>query len=217
LQTDGVLKIYQKTFKIKNLQLIPNPIRIKDFMPSEKITEKTILSVGRLSQEKGHQLLINAFAISDAVGLGWKLVIVGSGPMENSLLEQVKRLKLTDYVEFKGRSYNVYEYLREAGMFVLPSYYEGFPNALMEALAVGVPSISADCDFGPSDLIQGGLNGFLVETGNVFDLKEKINILLNNDSIRSRFRVEGPKSMRKFDSVLIMHKWECLINKTILK
>ncbi|WP_276348726.1 glycosyltransferase family 4 protein [Daejeonella sp. JGW-45] len=215
LQTEGVLAFYRKNLKIKNLQVIPNPILIRDFMPCEEIKKKTILSVGRLSQEKGHLLLINAFAKSDAVKLGWKLIIVGSGPMQNFLFEQVVHLKLTDYIEFKGRSLNVYEYLKEAGIFVLPSSYEGFPNALMEALSVGVPSISTNCDFGPSDLIHDGINGLLVETDNVTDLKEKINTLLHSDSKRADFRAEGPRSMKRFNYEIIMHKWESLINKTI--
>lgn len=217
LQTEGVSEYYLKNFRLENLELIPNPIKMDEFLPAQEESEKSILSVGRLSEEKGHILLIEAYALSDAVKMGWKLRILGSGPQEDFLVSRSKELNLSQHVEFLGRSLNVHSYLKKAGIFVLPSKYEGFPNALMEALTVGVPSISTNCDFGPSDLIQDGFNGLLVETDNVSDLKTKINILLKSDLLRSRFRIEGPKSMKKFDSALIMQKWEHLINKIIVK
>lgn len=217
VQTNGVCQYYRKTFGFRSLVVIPNPIKIDQFNISHCTKKKIILSVGRLSVEKGHLWLINAFAESDAVKLGWRLKIIGTGPLKACLQERVAKLSLTQHVHFEGRALNVYDHLKDAGLFVLPSSYEGFPNALMEALAVGVPCLSSDCDFGPSDLIKHGKNGLLVKNGCVVDLKEKINILLNDDSMRSSFQMEGPISIKKFDYAVIMDKWQFIVNKIIKK
>lgn len=215
VQTEGVSGFFSKNYRLKNLQIIPNFIQIDQFKSVKNEKENTILSVGRLSSEKGHLLLLNAYAISDAIKMGWKLKIVGTGPLELVYQKISKELKIDDNVEFGGHSSNVYANLINAGIFVLPSTYEGFPNALMEALAVGVPSISTNCDYGPSDLIQDGLNGFLVNVGDVNQLKNQINILIHDARLRERFRLEGPKSMKKFDYVIVISKWNTLINETI--
>jgi GalNAc-alpha-(1->4)-GalNAc-alpha-(1->3)-diNAcBac-PP-undecaprenol alpha-1,4-N-acetyl-D-galactosaminyltransferase len=211
VQTESVSKYY----KLNNINIIPNFIKINHFNPLNLERGNTILSVGRLSEEKGHSMLLDAYALSNAIKFGWKLKIVGTGPLKDHLLAKSKHLKIDNNVEFEGKSSNVYANLINAGIFVLPSNYEGFPNALMEALSVGVPSISTDCDYGPSELIQDGLNGLLVKVGDVNELKDQINNLINDTRLRDRFRLEGPKSMKKFDYEIVISKWNTLINEII--
>lgn len=211
VQTESVSKYY----KLNNINIIPNFIIINHFNPLNTERDNTILSVGRLSEEKGHSMLLEAYALSNAIKFGWKLKIVGTGPLIGYLLAKSKELKIDDNVKFEGKSSNVYAHLIKAGIFVLPSTYEGFPNALMEALAIGVPSISTDCDFGPSELIQDGLNGMLVKVGDVNELKDRINTLIYDSRLRDRFRIEGPKSMKKFDYAIVISKWYTLINDII--
>lgn len=118
-----------------------------------------LICVGRLEPEKNHEGLIRAFSKLPQKDL--KLTIVGSGSLENRLKLLISDLQLTDRVILVPFTKNVKEYLDQSDLFVFTSFSEGMPNALMEALASGIPCISSDCDFGPADLIKEGKTGYL--------------------------------------------------------
>lgn len=147
--------------------------------------QKLVISVGRLSVEKGHIHLLEAFKLSDAASNNWKLQFIGDGPQEEKLKRYVSDNGLSDHVEFLGFKSDVDYYLQSASVFVLPSLTEGFPNALMEAMANGLPCISFDCETGPAELIMHEQNGLLVPTADVNELASCINRLINNAELRN--------------------------------
>lgn len=179
-QTQTAKRIIAAKTKAKNIIVIPNAVRPIDVTSFSK--GKRIITVGRLSREKGHELLLAAFAkLKDK---SWFLDIVGDGPKRKSLEEQANKLGITEKVVFHGHQKHFEELLGRASIFVLPSYYEGFPNALLEAMSVPLAVISSDCVAGPNEIITHGVDGLLFETGNIEVLVKYLTDLISNEENR---------------------------------
>jgi len=168
----------------KNIMVIPNPIRRIKRIEIER--ENIIIFVGRLIYKKGVHLLIQSF--HDTYLPDWKLVIVGNGPMRSSLENQVNNLGIVNRVEFLGLRREIDELLSKAEIFAFPSFTEGFPNALLEAMGNGLACVSFDCVTGPSDIIKDGENGFLVELYNTEEFTRRLKFLMLNPELRKTFQ-----------------------------
>lgn len=167
--------------------VIPNPLWIDDFPNREPIPGK-IVAVGRLEKQKNYEEMIDAFYLVNQKRKEATLHIFGEGSCREELALQIDALGLRDVVFLEGMTKNVVEVYRQADIFVMFSHGEGYPNALMEALAMGVPSVSSDCPVGgPRDMIQNGKNGFLVPCSDKHAFSEKIIELLDNPDLRSAF------------------------------
>jgi len=188
-QTELAKKLILSSIPNSNVKVIPNPVKkIKQDRRTER--ENIILNVGRMIETKGHEDLLLAF--SKLKLPIWKLVILGDGPLRNHLVSVVNRLGIDDKVFFPGVVKNVDEWLLKASIFAFPSYSEGFPNALAEALAAGLPCVSFNCDAGPADLITDGLNGYLVDVGDIGGMTNRLNKLLVDSNLRAKM---GQKAM----------------------
>lgn len=146
--------------------VIPNPL--KNGLPEASISEreKRIVAIGRLEEQKNYSLLIRAFAELNKDYPDHTLDIFGEGSQRESLEMLAKELGLLPHVNFRGVVRNVHEIIKGASMFVLTSDYEGMPNALMEAMAIGLPCVSSDCPCGgPAALINDSENGMLFPVG----------------------------------------------------
>jgi len=204
LQTEQVRAFYNYIDQSK-IEVIPNPLRKLHLAENEN--ERVILAVGRLVHQKGMDMLIHAYSMTQAKD-SWKLNILGEGKDFEKLREMVVHLQLEDKVEFLGNRKDIDVFYQQASMFVLSSRYEGFPNVLAEAMGSGLPCISFDCNYGPSELIENQKNGLLVETGNVDSLAENIDMLAFNESKRHKMGEEAQKICKKLDKDIIMRKWE---------
>jgi GalNAc-alpha-(1->4)-GalNAc-alpha-(1->3)-diNAcBac-PP-undecaprenol alpha-1,4-N-acetyl-D-galactosaminyltransferase len=154
--------------------VIPNLIKAPRLQKKESDISKPIrhiISMGRLCPNKGFQLLIEAFSELQKPHVSLKLTIYGEGEMRERLEALIQDLHLTDQVFLPGMVTDVEEALCAGDLFVFPSYYEGFPNALCEAMAVGLPVIASKCS-GSVDIITDGFNGRLFEVGNKKRLKK---------------------------------------------
>ncbi|MDJ0646049.1 MAG: glycosyltransferase family 4 protein [Flavobacteriaceae bacterium] len=175
-------------FKIKkfdnklNIKIIPNAIKEIDVVDEPK--KNIIVSVGRLSYEKGHDRLIEAFAKLNGVH-NWKLLLAGSGPLLEQLRKLSKDLDLFDRVEFLGKVQNIDRLLSGASIFVLPSRLEGFPNALCEAMSAGLPCICFD-SIPTETIVENNVNGIVVEEGDIEQLASALKFLIENESERKR-------------------------------
>jgi len=182
-QTTRAAAYKQQQFGRKlNIKIIPNAIReVKRYdVPREKI----ILYVGRFAWEKAPERLIKAYA-----GLeerqGWTLLMAGSGPLLGQMQELVKELNIADEVTFPGKVEDVDLLYSKAGIYVLPSVLEGFPNALCEAMAAGLPVVcyvSIPWD----EIIEPGMDGLLVNSNEPGELTLKLKELINNKELRKR-------------------------------
>jgi GalNAc-alpha-(1->4)-GalNAc-alpha-(1->3)-diNAcBac-PP-undecaprenol alpha-1,4-N-acetyl-D-galactosaminyltransferase len=197
--------------------VMPNPV----LAPTPAIATERVLSspsliaMGRLHPQKGFDLLLRAFERLQAKHPDWQLTILGEGPMRAELEALCSELKLTDRVHAIGSVQNVPDYLRQADLFVMPSRFEGFPMALCEALAHGLPAIAADCLSGPRDIIEDGVNGVLVATEDVDALVAGLDELMSDPIKRQQLAQNAPQILDRFGIDRVMELWKEAIDLAI--
>jgi len=170
-----------------------------------------ILAVGRLTHQKGFDLLLKSYARSGLYPL-WQLVIAGEGEERKNLEDLASRLGVREKVSFPGVVADIDCYYHQASMFVLSSRYEGFPNVLAEAMAAGVPCISFDCPYGPAHMIQNNETGLLVSAEDVQALGRSLYFLSAHPHLRRRMSQKASLAIREqLDQGKIMGQWEELI------
>jgi GalNAc-alpha-(1->4)-GalNAc-alpha-(1->3)-diNAcBac-PP-undecaprenol alpha-1,4-N-acetyl-D-galactosaminyltransferase len=171
--------------------VIPNPLRAPKLHETSR--KKIILAVGRLSDYlKGFDRLVVAFSKVDA--LGWRLVFAG-GDDNEQLKALAQQHGVSHNIDYLGAVKDMDKVYSEAGIFVIPSRSEGFPNALCEAMAAGIPCISFDFVAGPSDIITNGVDGILVENGNIDSMADQIQRLITSNDLRKKLG-ENAKNIR---------------------
>lgn len=176
-------------------------------VPHFKSSDKVLLTVGRLSSEKQFDHLIRAFKHAIVRCTGWQLVIVGEGDCRESLEDLIDELNISDVVSMPGFVGNAGDWYRIADLFSLTSAYEGFPNSVVEALAHGVPVVSYDCDTGPREMIEDGVNGLLVTPNSVEDLQDSLMLLMGDDDKRFTAGESAKKIIEKLDISKICEQW----------
>jgi GalNAc-alpha-(1->4)-GalNAc-alpha-(1->3)-diNAcBac-PP-undecaprenol alpha-1,4-N-acetyl-D-galactosaminyltransferase len=185
---------------------IRNPLRA--LPEADGPRESKILAVGRLTRQKGFDLLIQAFAGVAQEFSNWRLVIIGAGPEHSALLSLTEQLKLGDRVEFRPPVKDIELWMSRAGLVVQPSRFEGFPNVILEAMGMGAAVISADCPSGPAEIIVDGVNGRLVPVDDVAMLTRVMSELLHRPEERLRLGREAKKVRQAFRQDLVMKQWE---------
>jgi len=169
-----------------------------------------LLAVGRLEHQKGHDMLIEAFARSGTAA-SHELVILGTGSRLGALRALARERGLAEKVRFVGFTANPHAWMAAADLFVLPSRWEGFPNAAAEAMAAGAPLLLADCAYGAADLVTPGINGTLVPPGNVAALAEALARLVAAPQERARHAQAGRLHVRRFARERILARYAELI------
>lgn len=196
---------------------IANPI--KQHPPggisAEAHQHRIILGVGRLSREKGFDRLIRIFQKAQNRFADLHLIIVGDGPEKENLTALIAKLKLEAKVSLPGAQANLEPFYEKATIFCLTSFYEGFPNALCEAMSFGIACIAMDCPTGPSEIIDHEINGLLVENGNETKFAEQLIKLIEHDEIRKRISNRAPSVVEKYSQSKINELWFDTINKVI--
>jgi GalNAc-alpha-(1->4)-GalNAc-alpha-(1->3)-diNAcBac-PP-undecaprenol alpha-1,4-N-acetyl-D-galactosaminyltransferase len=188
-QTSFAKQVLLKTTKQKNVILLPNPIKVIKNEPLEK--KDIILNVGRLVWEKDQLSLIRIF--KHLSHLGWKLHIIGEGPMRGALEQEIEKLNLQGKVVLLGSQKNLGKYFSNAKIFAFTSVSEGYPNALCEAMAFPLACISFDCDAGPRDIIDHGINGLLIEAGNMKKFEDELLRLMTSEELQDKLKKQSVK------------------------
>ncbi len=168
---------------------------------------QTIVAMGRLVGTKGFDLLIDAFSRIAREHGEWNLMILGDGPAKGQLESQITELNLADRVELLGWSDDPASVLREAQVFVMSSQYEGFPNALLEAMALGLAPISFDCESGPREIVRHEIDGLLVPPQDVKALANALQRLLADDDERCRFAERALEVRERFREATVFDMW----------
>ena len=198
----------KKTFVIPNIvNKVPKEISC--------CCNKLVISVGRLTYQKGFERLITAWEMVNKKYPDWLLTIYGSGEDEETLRSQIKQAKLENIIHINPPTPEIYSKMQESSIFVFPSRYEGFGLVLIEAMINGVPCISFDCPYGPSDIINNGNDGFLIPNGNIQAMADKICYLIKNEEIRIKMGKKAHQSAMRYSPGNIMPLWDKLFNEIV--
>lgn len=176
-------------------------------------SSKTVLAVGRFQPQKGFDYLLRAWKIVEENDAEWNLVVVGDdgrdevdlhGLSDSLGLNRVSLLPATDKVE---------DLYKEASIYALSSRFEGFPMVLLEACSMSLPMVAFDCKTGPSEIVENGINGFLVEDGNVERFADKLLEVIHNDVMRCSMGKQAFERSKAFSKEVILEQWQELIEQ----
>lgn len=199
----------------KKVGVIPNPIRNLPAVNGKWKEQRLILGIGRLNAEKGFDLLLSAFAATGLHHRGWRLLLLGEGEKRADLCRLANQLGITDVLDMPGIVSSPESYMARSAIYVLTSRYEGFPNALLEAMAMGMAVVSVDCDSGPREIIQNQVDGLLVPTRNVEELAAVIRQLADDKELRNKLGARAIEVRKRFALSNIMSQWEETIDQCL--
>ncbi len=216
LLTENALPFYPAELGYRSI-VMPNPVITP---PAEACTERllpgpTLIAIGRLHPVKGFDLLIQAFDRIRDKHPDWQLTILGEGPSRPELEALRSQLNLTDRIHMPGQVKNVNVYLRQADIFVLSSRFEGFPMALCEAMACGLPVLATDCLSGPGEIIDRGVNGILVKMDDVEALAGGLDTLMSDPAKRQQLAHSASQIVDRFGLERVMEMWKEAIEQAI--
>lgn len=215
--TDEDKKAYVDYFKPRaNVMRIYNPITFPNVdVKKDELKENIILSIGRLSYQKGYDLLLDVanLLFNTYQVRNWKWIIVGEGDERKKIEDKISDYNLVNKVILVGEKENVSEYLNNSKIFVLTSRYEGFGLVIAEAQQFGLPVISFDCKMGPAELVENGKNGYLVPCFDIENMAKKIRELITDDNKRNKLAIQAGSALDRFEYQKIVDEWNKLINK----
>lgn len=196
--------------KLSNSTIIPNPIVCP--CSWENTNPNKVVSVGRLTAQKNQKMLINAFSKVSEQNPDAFLEIYGAGELEGELKAQIDALGMKDKIFLMGNVNDVHFRIKDAAVFCLSSDYEGLSNALLEAMAMGIPCVSTRCA-GADEYIIDGENGFLVNIGDEEGTARGISKLLRDEELRKKFSERTVKTSESFLLPAVISRWDELIVK----
>lgn len=208
-------KIEDSNWRLSRVEVIPNPIsdsfadQETETLPCRTSHKKRVIAVGRLSEEKNFDQLLMAFAKIAPNNMDWHLSIVGEGAMRLQLEELVEKFNLQNRVDLPGLKTNICHELDNSDIFVLSSSFEGFPNALLEAMSRGVACITTNCPSGPAEITENGKLAILVPVNNCEALSNAIDKLMNDGEMRAALGQSSKLSVNeRFSIDEILERWQ---------
>lgn len=197
--------------KAKRIEIIPN----FTMMPiiHNACDSKRVIAVGRLEWQKGFDRLIESWGIVNSRHPDWRLDIFGSGALKNDLLHCIQSHGLEQKVIIRPFTENISKEYSNSSIFALSSHFEGFALVLLEAMQSGLPCVTFDCPFGPSDVVADGRNGYVVKDGDIKTFAEKLCSLIESDELRRQFSKASVERAQLFDAEHIMAQWKKLFEE----
>lgn len=197
-----------------NADVVCIPNFITRFIDSKSSLEsKTVLSVGRLTYQKGYDLLLQAWGKVTEQMPDWTLQIVGSGNDERELKLQASDLDVLESVSFIPATNNIGQYYSQASLYVMSSRFEGMPMVLLEAKMCGLPCISFNCPNGPDEIICNSIDGLIVELGDIDALSQAMLLLMNdNDKLKEFGDRAKEDALQRFTKKVAVEKWRTLFS-----
>lgn len=212
-QTSDACRYFPKKLQSKAV-VIFNSIKDDFFMASRSPIRNRILNCGRLCPQKNQLMLIRAFSKAHQKNPSLELHIFGKGELYNVLNDEIEILNLKSCVFLEGETSNVKKEYEQCDLFVLSSNFEGMPNALMEAMAVGAPCISTDCPCGgPRSLIENNVNGILVPVNDELRMCDAIIKLVSDSKLLSTLGNNASNSVRNLTGASIVKMWLDYVSK----
>lgn len=202
--------------KVNKKIVIPNPI---SFYPDKndlsELSNKTVLVVGRQCYQKGYDNLLKIWQEVNSKHPEWKLKIFGKIQEGEPYNDLAKQLNISDSVTFYKPIKNINEEYKKASIYAMTSRFEGFGMVLIEAMAYGVPCVSFDCPFGPSDIIENHSTGFIVENNNTSGFSLKLNKLIEDFELRKQMGLKSREKAKVYLPNKIVPLWDNLFKELI--
>jgi glycosyltransferase involved in cell wall biosynthesis len=209
--SNGALATLRAYVPASKLACVPNPL----FLPAEAspggADRPRIITVGRLKRQKAHDILLSAFARVNRAAPAWRLGIIGVGPLESELRQTAVRLGIGEHVDWHGQVREPARHYQQAAIFVLPSRYEGVPNALIEAMSFGLPVVVSDASPGPLEFVTHETTGLVVPVDNAQALAQAIQRLIDDAPLRRRLGENARKRVARCDTAKVMAVWEAVL------
>ncbi len=209
VQTERARRFFPRWLRPR-VHVIPNPVPAPAALPAGP-REPLVLGLGRLERLKGFDLLLRAFARIAPRHPGWRVCILGEGQARAELERLVQECGLESRAALPGLVAAPGPWLARAEVFALPSRFEGFPNALCEAMAHGLAVVACDCPSGPAEIIRPGVDGLLVPAENVDALAQTLDALLGDEALRRRLAAQAPEVLERFSVPTVMAAWGRLL------
>lgn len=206
-QTEDAMKYFAKSIQKKGV-VIPNPINEQIPVFDIKERENYIIAVGRLNPQKNFHMLLDAFALFHKDYPQYVLDIYGDGVLLDELTAYTERLGVKASVNFKGFSSDIYPLMAKAAMYVSSSDYEGISNSMLEALAIGVPTVCTDCPVGGArQMIEDGVNGLLTPVGDAQAFYQAMCRIAGDREFADRIAKNAQDIRKKYPIEVIADKW----------
>ncbi len=205
---------YFPSYLQKRIRVIPNPVVLTDVSAPKHLSEPNafkIIAVGRLELQKGFDYLLQALAELKGTAQNWIVTILGEGSQRQNLEALRARLNLTERVFFAGTVKDVTTRLKQSDLFVLSSRVEGFPLALCEAMACGLPVISTNCTASIREIVRDQIDGIIIPNEDVKGLRQAISDLMQNPQKCQQMAHRAAEIMQRLELPIIMNKWETLL------
>lgn len=216
VQTSAVARKIPHLFGgVRRIEVMPNPLPAgllaHEHVPRQA-GRRILLSLGRLALEKQVDQIVTVFSQLASEYPDWDLHIYGEGPLESKLQAQVAALGLQERVAFKGATRQPWGAMAGADLFVMNSRFEGFPNALLEAMGVGLPCVAADCPSGPREISQDGLDARLFAPGDLESMRTQLQALMSDATARERLGRQARESVsRRYSLDSVLARWDSLL------
>lgn len=190
------------------VMVIPNPVtQYPEHVLPHDGNGHRIICVGRLDNQKGYDMLIDAFAMIESQCVGWYIDIFGEGSDKDMLMDKISRLGLQKRIIIHTPTPEIFNEYQRSEFLVLSSRYEGFPLVLLEAMACGIPCVAFKCKYGPEDIIQDKKDGLLVDEGDVRTLAEKMLRMITHTEERLCMGQAARRNICRYEKQTIMQKW----------
>ena len=211
--SEAALRALAAFVPARKLAYVPNPIARAEGSELAALPPQTVLNVGRLTAQKAQDVLLDAFAqaTSEMTGSEWHLAFIGSGECEAALRQQADALGIAERVLFIGQVGDPFPYCRAAGIFALPSRFEGTPNALLEAMSCGLPPIVSDASGGPLDYVTDGESGLVVAANDAPSLARALARLMSDSALRTRLGNAARDRLRNHSFESALETWQAVL------
>jgi GalNAc-alpha-(1->4)-GalNAc-alpha-(1->3)-diNAcBac-PP-undecaprenol alpha-1,4-N-acetyl-D-galactosaminyltransferase len=210
VQTEEIASWARARFRIPT-HVIPNPVQFGPCGARDRTDVHQLVSLGRLTHQKGFDILIRSFAALAGKHLNWRLVIYGEGP-DRSALEQLRaETGLVERISLPGLTRDSAGVLRQASLFALTSRFEGYPNALLEALACGLPVIATACPGGTGEILANGVHGMLVPPNDVSAITAALDAMMSASDLREAYASKARQSVAELDVAAVGRRWLYLL------
>ncbi len=206
--TETDKKLYESNLSLKcPIRAIANPMQMPEEPVSYDVDSRLIVSSGRLTYQKGFDLLVDVASKVLPSHSDWQWMILGEGEDRAALEQRIHDAHLDGQLMLKGRVDDVDSYYRRSAMFVMTSRFEGLPMVLLEAKAHRLPLVSFDCPTGPSEVIEDGVNGTVVPLGDIDGMAKAINMLIDDKTKRIEYSRMSDSNAGRYGMATICDDW----------